>query len=112
MLELLKRAQAKGLVDYYRLLFDGSFFPERMGRTKVAHGYKGKGSTFNLIADRNGRPLELTATTANEKERKQVPRLLDQIRSKNFYILKADKVRGSKSSFRNLKKRPLSDLSL
>jgi len=40
------------------------FPPARMGGSKVEHGYKGKGNTFHLITDANGKPLSVTVRSA------------------------------------------------
>ena len=67
------------------------FPPARMGGSKVEHGYKGKGSTFHLISDANGKPLLATVTSAIGDERLELPKLLDKIPMKGMSIVEADK---------------------
>ena len=67
-----------------------------MGGDKVEYGYKGKGSTFHLITDGEGKPLYATVTAANEDERVELPRLLDLIPTEGFSIIEADKGYDSK----------------
>lgn len=72
------------------------FPPARMGGSKVEYGYKGKGSTFHLITDGNGKPLFATVTAANDDERLELPKLLDSIPTERMAIVEADKGYDSK----------------
>jgi len=67
------------------------FPPARMGGDKVEYGYKGKGSTFHLITDAEGKPLFATITAANEDERLELPKLVDQLNFDGMSIIEADK---------------------
>jgi len=66
----------------------------------VDYGYKGKGVTTHLLADGEGNPLSFEVTSAKGDERRQVEKLISQIKEKisRFYklyqlipILEADK---------------------
>ena len=64
------------LLDFDRLAADGFFSAGKGGGEGVAYGYKGKGVTSHLLVDRQGSPLQITATGANGDERKEVKPLV------------------------------------
>tara|TARA_B100000700_G_scaffold304456_1_gene377133 strand:+ start:379 stop:879 length:501 start_codon:yes stop_codon:yes gene_type:complete len=56
------------------------FSSGRGGGEEVDYGYKGKGVTSHLLVDSEGRPLAITATSANGDERDQVDPLLKKVK--------------------------------
>lgn len=60
------------------------------GGEAVDYGYKGKGMTNHLLIDKHGHPLNITTTSANGDERKQVICLLSDI---DIYIRKQNSLK-------------------
>ena len=88
--------------------------PGKGGGSEVGYGYKGKGVTIHSIVDRNGMPLNVRVTSANQSERDQVLPMLDQLRVHTCKVgrprfrpkqLSADKGYDSRKLRLNLRKR-------